>query len=567
MKKYFFISALFICVWTCSMLGQTPNWEWAKAESVNLPGKCLCVDAAGNSYVTGFFEWTATFGPITLTSNYTSASGENLYLVKYNPWGGVVWAQNAGGHSGNEGVAVAVDDSGNVYLTGTFGDTIIFGNTTLISAPHGDCFLVKYNSAGNVLWAEKLGTSAGNFGTDPRALTTDHSGNVFITGVFHASSVTFGSYTLNSADNGNSADIFLVKCNSSGSVLWAKMAGSTSMAIASSVTTDAAGNSYITGWFSSPSLTFDFSTISNSGNNHSFLTRYDPNGNAIWARAIGGIGPPSGGGDIANAVSANAAGYCYVTGAMWSPSITVGSYTITNSDTTGPDTPDIFLIKFAPNGTVAWATSAGEPDTYDVGNAVVADSIGNAYVTGYFGDSSITFGSITTNSVDSSGNIFVAKYNPSGNALWAKAVGGYGYEEGSSIDINPSGDCYITGYFGSPSLTFGSFVLSNPALAGQFYVAKTGEEAGINSYPNESAVSVFPNPSTGIFQLQLPNENFSKDEIEIEIYDLTGNIVSKTKLLNSRSDIDLSNQADGIYFYRVFNSDGTIGTGKLIVEK
>jgi hypothetical protein len=552
------------------MLGQAPNWEWAKAESVNLPGKCICVDAAGNSYVTGFFEWSATFGSITLTSNCTSAPGENLFLVKYNPWGGVVWAHNAGGHFGNEGEAVAVDDSGNVFLTGYFSDTIVFGSTALIGPPstYGLTFLVKYNSAGNVIWAKKLGTGGGSGGTIPHGISIDHSGNIFVTGYFHTSSATFGSITLTSADNGNSWDVFHVKCDPSGNVLWAKMAGSTSSVIPTGVTTDAAGNSYITGWFSSPSLTFDFSTISSGGNVHSFLTRYDPNGNAIWARAIGGVGPSGGGGDISNAVSANAAGYCYVTGAMWSPSITVGSYTITNSDTTGPDTPDIFLIKFAPNGTVAWATSAGEPDTYDVGNAVVADSIGNAYVTGYFGDSSITFGSITTNSVDSSGNIFVAKYNPSGNALWAKAVGGYGYEEGSSIDINPSGDCYITGYFGSPSLTFGSFVLSNPALAGQFYVAKTGEEAGINNFQNSlSEISIFPNPSTGIFQLQLPNENFSKDEIEIEIYDLTGNVVSKTKLLNSRSDIDLSNQADGIYFYRVFNSDGTIGTGKLIVEK
>jgi hypothetical protein len=562
MRKLFSFFIFFICILNCPAYAQAPNWEWAKAASGVVTEKSICVDAAGNSYVTGFFQVSATFGSITLTN--TSGSGLNLYLVKYNSWGGVVWAHNAGGHSGNEGEAVAVDDSGNVYLTGYFTDTIVFGSTTFItSSSYGAAFLVKYNSAGNVIWAKQLGTGSGNGGTIPHSVAIDYSGNIFVTGYFRTPSTTFGTVILNSADNGVSEDIFLVKCDPSGNVLWAKMAGSTNGAISNSVTTDNSGNSYITGWFVSHSLTFGFSTITNNGNYNSFLARYDPNGNVVWAKGFGG-----GVTDYANSVSANSAGYCYVIGSMWSSSITIGTHTITNSDTT-ENTSDIFLIKFAPNGTAVWARSAGTVGIHDYGNAVVSDSIGNAYIAGFFGDSSITFGSSTTNTLNGYSNIYVTAYNSVGAVVWTKAVGDAAWDEATSIAVNHSGDCYITGYTTSSSLAFGSIIVNNPAApGGEFYIAKTGEEAGIHSITTENNISIFPNPSNGNFQLEIKDEKFSSrnENAEIEIYDVLGNTVFKSVIPNSQIEIDLSANAKGIYMYRVLSSTTVIGSGKVIVQ-
>jgi hypothetical protein len=241
----------------------------------------------------------------------------------------------------------------------------------------------------------------------------------------------------------------------------------------------------------------------------------------------------------------------------------IGPYTIFNSDTTNQDTPDIFLIKFAPNGTVAWATSEGEPDIYDVGNAVVADSMGNAYVTGYFADSSITFGNIITNTVtENSANIFVVKYAPSGNVLWAKAVGDSANEEGTSIDISPTGDCYITGYFGSPTLAFGAFTLLNSGSM-QMYIAKTGEEAGINFYPDENAVSVFPNPASTEATFQMSGLNGNKTLI---IYNQLGKEIWRKETLENQIEFLTEGIAAGLYFYRMEQKGETKAAGKLIVQ-
>src|SRR5437868_8265905 len=196
---------------------------------------------------------------------------------------GWAWAQSAGGTSGESGFSIAMDANDNVYVTGVFqSPSITFGTITLTnnSINSYDVFIVKYNSAGNPVWAYNGGGTGVDYGY---GICTDGNGNVFVTGTF-TSTITFGSTTLTS--NGV-YDIFLAKFDSSGNVLWAKSAGGTNFDYSYAVSSDIFGNAYISGHFSSASITFGNITLTNSSFDNTFLVKYDSSGNAIWARRNG----------------------------------------------------------------------------------------------------------------------------------------------------------------------------------------------------------------------------------------------------------------------------------------
>src|ERR1044072_3465408 len=129
--------AFFISL-SVNVLAQAPGWQWAKTSTANSysQGNSVCVDKWGNVYVAGYFADTSiTFGSITLPYTNTQTQYSNLFLVKYDELGNVIWAKKVGGGqlTYNRAQSVAVDDSGNVFITGVFGDTIVFGSTQLIS--------------------------------------------------------------------------------------------------------------------------------------------------------------------------------------------------------------------------------------------------------------------------------------------------------------------------------------------------------------------------------------------------------------------------------------------------
>ncbi len=131
------------------------NWLWAKQAGGTSEewGIGVAVDSNGNSYVTGFYQESATFGTITLTSS----GGNDIFVAKLDSNGNWLWAKQAGGTSYDEGVSIAVDTNGNSYVTGDFSGSATFGTTTLTSSGEGDIFVAKMDISGNWLWAQQAG--------------------------------------------------------------------------------------------------------------------------------------------------------------------------------------------------------------------------------------------------------------------------------------------------------------------------------------------------------------------------------------------------------------------------
>ncbi len=538
MKKiYFKFIAVFILFGFSSVFAQAPTWQMALSAGYNgnEAASAIAVDAAGNSYITGSYTSSyINFGAFSLLNNFSGTA--DIFLVKIDPTGVVLWAKTFGGSDGDQGNSLAVDASGNVILTGWFASASMTVSTTVLNnvgTASSDLFIVKYDSDGNLIWAKSTGGSANDRGY---AVSCDASSNIFITGWYTSSTINFGTGNLTNAGSATN-DIFIVKYDASGTALWAKTIGGTSADGGRACANDVLGNTYVLASFSSSSINFGTGVLTNAsaGTYDLCLAKYDPTGTALWSTKVGGIYDEMGN---AIAVSGN---NVYLTGSFSSASITFGSNAALNNVSAG--TSDVFLASYSSAGVANWSKASGGSDS-DEGKCISVDASGNAFISGSFISSNLTFGVNTlTNSSAGTKDMFVASFDNTGNSGWALQVGSYADEMGNGIaNSSNSNAIHLSGMYNSGSVNFGSSIVYKGCGDDVFY-AKLDATTGINDTwynLNENAV-IFPNPSsTGIFTISNALEN-----AEVQIYNVLGEKVYSTK--HFQNTIDLSSQAKGVY--------------------
>ena len=277
-------------------------------------GWAITVDKIrGCLYVTGFFAdggrqySTATFENIILTS----PRDYGTFLTKYDTAGNVLWAKSAGGKRGSRGSGVNVDNHGNVFMVGNLAyPSGYFGTIQLFTVNNSadGVFIAKYDSSGNALWARAAG---GEFVMYGISCATDSIGNVYITGESCNENTHFGSVTLHNVNVMPAASFhaYLAKYDTSGTVQWANDVTRDNIDYSSGngIIVDKAGNSYTTGYYSYYcSVKPGDSVWSYSSAYDVLVTKYDANGNGIWA-THGGPGE-------GNGIAIDGIGNLYVTG-------------------------------------------------------------------------------------------------------------------------------------------------------------------------------------------------------------------------------------------------------------
>ena len=297
-------------------LDASGNFLWAKSigGSNSDYGLSIKVDNSGNVYTTGNYEGTVDFDPGAGTANLTSVF-QDVFVIKLNASGDYLWAKSFGG-GWNNGNALTIDAQGNVYTTGFFQGTVDFdpgaGTTNLTSVELWDVYVQKLDTSGNFLWAKSFGGSSWDTGL---SATVDASGNVYTTGFFQGT-VDFdpGTSTANLTPIGIH-DAFVQKLDPSGNFLWVKsIGGNVSAAQGNSITVDASGNVYTTGYFTE---TVDIdpgagtANLTSAGLHDIFVQKLDTYGNFLWARSFGGSEF-----DIGSSITVDASGNFYTTGAF-----------------------------------------------------------------------------------------------------------------------------------------------------------------------------------------------------------------------------------------------------------
>jgi uncharacterized delta-60 repeat protein len=385
----------------------------------------LAVDNFGNVYVTGYSRGSET--------------DRDYATVKYNSQGKEQWVARYNGprNSWDEACALAVDNSGNVYVTGRS-----YGSET-----YDDYATIKYNSQGEEQWVARYNEPGNSYDDEACALAVDNFGNVYVTGY----SVGSGTYS----------DYATVKYNSQGKEQWvARYNGPrNSRDVAYALAVDNSGNVYVTGYSFGSGTYSDYATVKyNSQGEEQWVARYNGPGNSY---------------DYAEALAVDNSGNVYVTG------YSVGSGT----------GYDYATVKYNSQGEEQWVARYNGPGNFsDCACALAVDNSGNVYVTGYSDGSGINYdyATIKYNSkgeeqwvaryngpgdssdyafalaVDNSGNVYVTgysygsgtyddyatiKYNSQGEEQWVARYNGTGnsYDEACALAVDNSGNVYVTG--------------------------------------------------------------------------------------------------------------------------
>ena len=380
-----------------SKLDTNGTWLWAvKAIGVGsaaIKALGIATDCCGNVYITGFFATTITFGSIMLSP----FGGSDIFVAKLDTSGTWLWAVQAGGTSDDVGNAIAIDQCGNVYVTGFFSSTATFGTITLTSVGSRDIFVAKLDTNSIWLWAKKAGGTNSDQGL---GIATDQCGNVYVTGKFRGTA-TFETFTLISF---GSDDIFVAKLDTTGIWLWTEKAGGTGFDEGRGIATDQCGNVYVAGNFRDTS-TFGSTTFTLFGDSDIFISKLDTNGNWLWTVQAGGNKS-----DLGLGIATDQCGNVYVTG-NFSEIATFGSTTLTSfglEEEGELNETDIFVSKLDTDSNWLWTVKAGGVE-FDRGHGIATDQCGNIYVTGQFNEPNATFETTTVTSAGGD-DVFVAKY-------------------------------------------------------------------------------------------------------------------------------------------------------------
>jgi hypothetical protein len=415
-------------------------------------GSSVAADASGNVFVTGNFSGTVNFGG----GNLVSAGSWDIFLAKYDAAGVHQWSKRFGAGGADIGYVVAVDGSGNVFVTGRFAGTVNFGGVNLPSAGGFDIFLAKYDAAGVHQWSKRFGAGGDDAGF---SVDVDGSGNPVVTGFFNGT-VNFGGANLPSA---GLEDIFVAKYDASGAHLWSQSFGSTGLDQGEEVGVDPSGNVVVSGPFNG-TVNFGGSNLTSGGGMDIFLAKYDASGVHVWSKSFG-----AGGTDYPGRMAVDGGGNVAMTGAF-SNTVDFGGGGLVSAGGR-----DIFIARYDASGAYLWSQGFGTPNN-DAGKRIAVDAAGNMVVTGNFDNGIVNFGGSNLTSLGGS-EIFLVRFKANGTHQWSYRFGGTDSDEGYGVAMGPAQALFLTGYFAGTA----SFGGSNHSSAGHLdiYLAKYIDEDAI----------------------------------------------------------------------------------------
>jgi len=551
-KLRFSLVFILLTVAITGLSSQSPQWDWA-----------IGAGGMGHDQVQGLAVDAS--GNQYITGNFygnieiggcpiTGNGYANVFVAKLDPMGNCLWAVSAGDTLMDRGLDIALDAEGNVCITGTYMGTVSFGGTTLSSSGSSDIFVAKLDNAGNWLWARSAGGLAETSYIPPEqsnAIATDSDGNVLISGFF-TGPVSFGPFELSSYYSPEFQYF-------SKDMFVAKLdsSGNWLWAVASSSTGWAEGRSMITDNGGNACVVGHFGRPTTFGDDTltSVNNDYD-----IFVSKLSPTGTwlwtvsASGlGQDLGADIALGPANTLYITGSFKYP-ISFGAIELAQQDVYRQ-----LVAKLDSEGNWLWAVPLGGLHTQNNDAFITVDEHGNAYMTGVFwGD--VPFGATTLTSAGSF-DTYVAKMDPAGNLLWALRAGGPDRDYGMGIGLDDLGKARIGGFF-VESATFGNTVLTGDANGGtNIFVATVGgavpvSDAVIPAGSSSMLYPVWPNPLGKNGKLNVPARVAERETATISIYNIRGQLLASRQLSPGDQHLELNMAAHptGVYFCRLHTS-------------
>ncbi|MFC1781951.1 SBBP repeat-containing protein, partial [Planctomycetota bacterium] len=480
----------------------------------------IAINSQGQIFVTGFFEGTVDFDPTSGTKWYSSNGARDIFVTKLQADGGYGWTATFGGTADDIGRSVAVDDAGNIFVTGSFEDSNIDFDPTIDGTdPHSsngdtDIFVTKLKDMGNSFsygWTATCGSNQADQGNGIVVYTVPNPVsdvvNVWVTGEF-TGTVDFDPTTLTDSRTSNgSTDFFLTKLIDEGvgysyNEGWTKTIGGSRDDYANDIAVDSLGHLYITGRFES---TVNFNPDDDFPKNYTsiglfdiFVTKWSSSHHYDWTQTFGGSGW-----DEAHSISVDSK---RPEGLPIPNSVLVtGEFSETvdfNPDSDPQETDvhissggrDIFVTKLDTSGNYHWTATMGGID-HDYGKGLATDLLGNVSVTGYYQGEADFDPSPQPDTHTSNGqnDFFVTQLNTDGDYSWTATAGGSENEFGISTAVDPSGSVVIAGTF-QDTVDFNPIDGTDIRISNGEYDIFISKLSNSNTDPAIGSLTAHPNP-------------------------------------------------------------------------
>ncbi|MBK7690287.1 MAG: T9SS type A sorting domain-containing protein [Bacteroidetes bacterium] len=542
-----FLTFVLVFIVSTVAKAQVYNWAYSAGGSGWDDVKSTYLGDDQATLVTGMFSNTAQFGATSLTST----AYQDAFVAKYDQQGTLLWAKAISGDEQDWGYKVTSDHNNNVYVTGYFQSSSLHftPNDSLIKNAQSsrNVFLAKYNSSGVFQWA-RLG-SGGNTNAylTSRSVTTDDQNNIIISGDYNKQ-IEFNGNQLPATGGSN---IFMVKYDPNGNVIWTKAGVSNSICWFTDLTTDGANNIYGTGKISTP-ITFGATTIPNHSGDDLVIAKFDASGTLAWMQVVGNYimsTTTSNNFDCGSGIKVDNGGNVFVGGSLL--------------DTTYYDANLNMLIvkqfacitKYNSSGVQQWLKKFGN-DEKDIITAIDLDANGDVYAIGNYRNA-FTVGGITLPASNVTA-AFVAKFSSSnGNTVFAHKNGSSVDEmEGYGIGIHPtSGNVYTAGNYKSTT-TFSNNTLNCQGVWDIYLTLLANNVVqGLSVVDDNDLMSIYPNPASDRLNLSMTNP-LDRLNAQVSIYSVVGQLMSRQKL-NDQDIVDISTLASGNYILELSNGQKT----------
>jgi len=526
---------------------QVPFFEWAKTgQSVGWQ-ECYSItsDGQSNLFVSGsFFATTLTLDNVSLTC----FGSNDILLAKFDSVSNMSWAVRAGGNSDDECKDIAADNIGHLFIAGSFtSSNIPFGPDTVFQSGTGTtAFIAMYDTAGNPVWARAFAGFA-----VVNSVSTDGSGNCYVTGNFDAPKLRLGTDSITSA---GSTDVFIAKFDVTGSLEWMKSIGGTGAD--AGVACDVHHNLlYVTGNSGSAVFTADTFHLPHYLNLDVFLACLDTSGQVRWAKNYGGNTL-----EHCNTVTTDQDGNAFICGEYNSALFFTGDDTLA-----GTGGLNAFLIKVDSAGHTLWMKNV-----QGVGNSTgyaVQPTATGVYFAGGFNAPVITIDTATvhfpSNGYDP---MFIARYDTAGNLQWTIGLPSGGDDRNdfafcSDNTVYAAGDFYNVSPF-----ILGCDTLLQTSTENIFF-GKLGYQHCADSIPPTGI-----EPVTGLHTIiyfdpvnqQLIAGSPHQDTSDLVVYDLLSHEIIHRNF-NGSIFIDTHDVAKGTYYYELRSKEGLLN-GKIIIN-
>jgi hypothetical protein len=424
---------------------QTVSDQFGSRTVTKLKASTLCVPAV--------------FGPpptTSTTSTTTTTSTTSTTLVAP-----AIWSIRAGNSAAQQGIAIGVDSGGNVVAAGHFGGEIDFGLGALTSAGGNDIFVVKLDPSGVPIWNARFGDAADQSAFD---LQIDSSDNIVVAGQF-VGSVDFGGGTLSSA---GTSDAYVVQFDPSGAHNWSRAIGGASGEGAFSVNIDAADDVWLAGNFASPNVDFGGGPIAKVGAGDCYLARYSSAGAHEFSDGYGGALATC----IAFSIASDPMGNVLMAASI------VGTVDFGGGGLMGAGSLDAVVAKFSLTGVHSWSKRFGDALSQQSAS-VHSDNLGNVYLAGN-ASGTVNFGGSALMSAGSN-DIFLAKFDGAGTHLFSFLYGDAASQSVAELAVDASGNVHLTGAFDG-SVDFGGGALMSDGSNDGFVAKFTSAGAWVSDF-------------------------------------------------------------------------------------